>query len=81
MYKAITGSDELVLPSSPIPRKRQVVSGVQRCGKGEHELLQLPFTIVERTYVSCLEPARDAVEVERVLQGACNMISNPLLQV
>lgn len=49
--------------------------------KGEHELLQLPFTVVERTYVSCLEPARDAMEVECVLQEACNMINHLLLRV
>lgn len=30
-------------------------------------LLQLPFTIVERTDVSCLQPSRDAMEMESVL--------------
>jgi len=30
-------------------------------------LLQLPFTVVERTYISSLEPARDAMEVECVV--------------
>jgi len=48
--------------------------------KGEHILLQLPFTVVEWTYISSLEPARDAMEVERVLQGACTMSDNSLLR-
>jgi hypothetical protein len=33
----------------------------------EDVLLQFPFTIIERAYVPCFEPAGDAVEVECVL--------------
>ena len=32
-----------------------------------YSLLQLPFTIVQGANVPCLEPARDAVEMESVL--------------
>ena len=34
----------------------------------EHILLQLPFAVVQRTNIPSLQPARDAVEVEGMLQ-------------
>jgi hypothetical protein len=36
--------------------------------KKENALLQLPFTIVKRANVPCLEPTRNAMEVECVLR-------------
>ena len=34
-----------------------------------HSLLELPLSVVQRADLSGLQPARDAVEVERVLQN------------
>ena len=43
-------------------------AGEEVIGREEEDvLLQFPFTIIERAYVPCFEPAGDAVEVECVL--------------
>jgi hypothetical protein len=64
IYEVITGADEHIFPSSPIPK---MVSHGSANWKDEHVLLQLPFTVVEWTHISSFEPTRDAMEVERVL--------------
>jgi hypothetical protein len=66
MYKVITRADGPVFLSSPIPN---AASGQrdQANWKGGNVLLQLPFTIVEWTYIPSLEPTRDAMEMEGVL--------------
>ena len=39
--------------------------------------LQLPFTIVQRANIPCLEPTRDTVEVESVLWSTISEIRRP----
>ena len=46
----------------------------EQTGEGGREwegdvLLELPFAVVERTDLPSLQPTRDAVEVERMLQA------------
>lgn len=38
-------------------------------------LLELPFPVVQRTYLASFEPARDAVEVESVLEEKVQITS------
>lgn len=37
--------------------------------KQNHSLLELPLSVVQRTHLSGLQPARDAVEMKRMLQN------------